>query len=139
TSSKGRRLKKNVFYMKNVFVLLFLTTIVSCATKVKEEKFIFTSGEQKVELKILNGNQFLEDDTHTREDFEWTNIDRKTSYIIGLGISVLGSENETTKAEVNIPKNRLESDTLKIKVRFLDKNEEPVITEFKVPVKDKNE
>lgn len=73
-------------------------------------------------------------DTPTKTDFEWTNIDPKTVYIIGAGIKILGTKDEITKTEINVPRNCLESDTLNIKLQF-EINKEKIETEFNVPIK----
>lgn len=87
-----------------------------------------------MELKILNGNDYLTYDTPIRTDFEWKNIDPKTCSIFGAGIKMLGTENGITKTEINVPSNYLESDTLNIKLRF-EINGEKTGTEFNVPLK----
>jgi len=89
-----------------------------------------------VKIKILNGNEYLTYDTSIRTDFEWKNIDPKTSSIYGTGIKILGTKNGITNTEINVPSNYLESDALNIKLRF-EINGEETRTEFNIPVKNK--
>ena len=103
-------------------------------SKKSTSKFIYENGESSVEIKILNGNDYLTYDTPIRADFEWKNIDPKTSLIYGAGIKMLGTKNGITKTEINIPSNYLESDSLNIKLRF-EINGEKTGTEFNVPIK----
>ncbi|MEE9430810.1 MAG: hypothetical protein V3V16_07210 [Melioribacteraceae bacterium] len=87
-----------------------------------------------MELRILNGNGYLTYDAPTRTDFEWKNIDLKTSSIVGAGIKILGMENGITKTEINVPSNYFESNTLNIELHF-EINGEKIKTEFNVPLK----
>ena len=117
-----------------LFGLLILTLNSCVESKKNSSKFIYENGESSVELKILNGNDYLIYDTPIRTDFEWKNIDPKTGSIFGAGIKMLGTENRITKTEINVPSNYLESDTLNIKLRF-EINGEKTGTEFNVPIK----
>lgn len=119
-----------------LFGLLILT--LNCCTESKKNtsEFIYENGESGVELKILNGNDYLTYDTPIRTDFKWKNIDPKTGSIFGAGIKMLGTENGITKTEINVPSNYLESDTLNIKLRF-EINGEKIRTELNVPIKNK--
>lgn len=120
---------------KTLLFGLFILTLNSCLeSKKNTSEFIYENGESSVELKILNGNNYLTYDTPIRTDFEWKNIDPKTSSIFGAGIKMLGTKNGITKTEINVPSNYLESDTLNIKLRF-EINGEKTGTEFNVTVK----
>jgi len=116
---------------------LMIQTLNSCAqSKKNTTEFIYKNGESSIEIKILNGNNYLTYDTPIRVDFVWKNIDPKTGSIFGAGIKMLGSKNENTKTEINVPSNYLESDTLNIKLRFKI-NGEKTRTEINVPIKRK--
>nr|BFF40943.1 hypothetical protein BACY1_27480 [Tenacibaculum mesophilum] len=117
-----------------LFGLLILTLNSCTRSKKNSSKFIYENGESSVELKILNGKDYLTYDTPIRTDFEWKNIDPKTGSIFGAGIKMLGTENGITKTEINLLSNYLESDTLNIKLRFKI-NGEQTGTEFNIPVK----
>ena len=117
-----------------LFGLLILTLNSCMESKRNSSEFIYENGESSVELKILNGNDYLTYDTPIRTDFEWKNIDPKKGSIFGAGIKMLGTENGITKTEINVPSNYLESDTLNIKLRF-EINGVKTDTEFNVPIK----
>ena len=117
-----------------LFGLLILTLNSCMESKRNSSEFIYENGESSVELKILNGNDYLTNDTPIRTDFEWKNIDPKKGSIFGAGIKMLGTENGITKTEINVPSNYLESDTLNIKLRF-EINGVKTDTEFNVPIK----
>lgn len=117
-----------------LFGLLFLTLNSCTESKKSNSEFIFENGESSVEIKILNGNDYLTYDTPIRTDFEWKNIDPKTGSIYGTGIKMLGTKNGITKTEINVPSNYLKSDTLNIKLRF-EINGVKTGTEFNVPIK----
>lgn len=119
------------------FGLLFLIVNSCSEGKQSASNFIFTQGESRVELKIVNGNNFLFYDTPTKVDFEWKNINIKTGSIFGTGIKMLGSKNNITSTEITIPRNYLNTDTLYIKLQF-EINGEKIETQFNVPVKEKN-
>ncbi|MFI2743564.1 hypothetical protein ACG2LH_12550 [Zhouia sp. PK063] len=116
-----------------LFGLLILTLNSCTESKKNSSEFIYENGNSSVELKILNGNDYLTYDTPIRMDFEWKNIDPKTASIFGVGIKVLGTKNGITKTEINVPSNYSESDTLNIKLRF-EFNGEKIGTEFNVPL-----
>ena len=98
--------------IKNIllFGLLFLTLNSCTESKKNTSEFIFENGESSVEIKILNGNNYLTYDTPIRTDFEWKNIDPKTGSIYGTGIKMLGTKNGITKTEINAPSNYLKSE-----------------------------
>ena len=126
---------KKLEMIKNLFLFgLTILILNSCSEPKKNtSEFIYENGESSVELKILNGNDYLTYDTPIRADFEWQNINIKTGSIYGVGIKMLGTENGITKTEINVPSNYLESDTLNIKLHF-EINGEKTGTEFNVPV-----
>ena len=98
---------------RNLLFGLLILTLISCTeSKKNSSEFIYENGESSVEIKILNGNDYLTYDTPTRTDFEWKNIDPKISSIFGFGIKMLGTKNGITKTEITVPSNYLESDTL---------------------------
>lgn len=122
--------------IKNIFIFgILILTINSCGeSKKKTAEYIYENGESSVRLKILNGNDYLIYDTPTRTDFEWTNIEPKTSYIVGTGIKMLGTKDGITKTEINVPSDYLKTDTLNIRLRFEIKGEK-IDKEFNVPMR----
>jgi hypothetical protein len=122
--------------IKKLFLLaLLILNLNSCSeSKKNTSEFKYENGESSVELKILNGNDYLIYNEPIRTDFDWKNIDPNTLSIFGAGIKMLGTENGITKTEINVPSNYLESDTLNIKLRF-EINGEKTGTEFNVPIK----
>jgi hypothetical protein len=120
---------------KLFFLALLILNLNSCSeSKKNTSEFKYENGESSVELKILNGNDYLIYNEPIRTDFDWKNIDPNTLSIFGAGIKMLGTENGITKTEINVPSNYLESDTLNIKLRF-EINGEKIGTEFNVPIK----
>jgi hypothetical protein len=116
-----------------------IVTLISCEENKKLRwEYRYENRESIIKMKILNGNNYLIYDTPTRTDFEWINIDPKTSSIFGAGIKMLGTENGITKTEINVPSNYLQSDTLNIKLRF-EINGEKTGTVLYVPVKKNGE
>ncbi|MCG2432229.1 hypothetical protein [Aequorivita xiaoshiensis] len=104
-----------------------------CIRGGNNNELIYENGIQKVEIKILNGNDYLEYDKPTKTDFVLTNIEPKTFSVYGAGIRVLGTKGETMKTEIKVPINYLETDTLNVKIRFGEKPEEN--HEFNIPMK----
>ena len=122
--------------IKNIFIYFVSILILNSCFGLSEEseKFIYKKGKSSVKLKILNGSDYLIYDTPTRVDFEWKNIDLKTSSIYGLGVKILGSKNEVTKTEIAIPSNYLTKDSLDLKLNFKI-NGEDITTKFIIPLK----
>ena len=94
---------------------------------------IYENGNQKVEIRILNGNDYLEYNEPTEMNFVLTNIEPNTFSVYGAGIRILGTKDGTLKTEIKVPNNYLENDTLNVKVRFGKKPEEN--HEFNIPMK----
>mgnify|MGYP003634974850 CR=1 len=114
--------------------ILFLM-INSCkGDKNDSSNFIFKNKNQKIELKILNGNDYLIAGNPTKVDFILTNIDPKTTFIFGRGILILESKNGITKTEINVPNNYIKTSTLDVQVRFKD-GDKISIAKFRVPVR----
>lgn len=117
-----------------------ILVLISCKEYKNENSdsgsYSFNKGKSGVEMKILSGHNYLIYDTPIKTNFEWTNIDPKTSSIIGMGIRILETKNGVTKTEINVPENILKSDTVSIKVNFKI-NGENTRTEFHVPIKTK--
>ncbi|MCL8009468.1 hypothetical protein M8845_18755 [Gelidibacter japonicus] len=125
-------MKKNIL-IKSIIIFLTLT-IYSCEnSKTEKTELVYENGNQKVEIQILNGNDYLEYDKLTETNFMLTNIEPNTFSVYGAGIRVLGTKNGTMKTEIKVPSNYLETDTLNVKVRFGIKPEEN--HEFNIPMK----
>lgn len=123
---------------KIIVLSISLLILKSCNEFKKEPKvFFYENGESSVQLKILNGNNFLIYNTPTRVNFEWKNIDIKTSSIYGLGIKILKASKKVTHTEINVPENYLKNDSLNIKLNFQIKGKN-INTEFKVPLRKSN-
>ncbi|MUP43448.1 hypothetical protein FLP08_12755 [Gramella aestuarii] len=122
--------------IKKLFLLgLLFLNLNSCSeSKKSTSDFKFEKGESSLELKIVNGNDYLTYNKPIRTDFKLENIDPNTLSIFGAGIKILTIENGITKTEINVPDNYLESDTLNIKLRF-EINGKETKTEFNVPIK----
>ena len=94
-------------------------------------KFIYKNGNQKIEMKIKNGKDFLIYDTPTKVEFMTTNVAPKDVMIYGIGIRIIKIDNNMFETEVNVPKKYLESDVLNITITISKNNK----FQFKVPVK----
>ena len=109
-------------------------TIYSCGnSKTEKTELVYENGNQKVEIQILNGNDYLEYDKPIETNFLLTNIELNTFSVYGAGIRILGTKDGTLKTEIKVPNNYLENDTLNVKVRFGKKTEEN--HEFNIPMK----
>ncbi len=125
-------MKKNI--TPKLFVIFLILTIYSCGkSETKKTELIYENGNQKVEIQIVNGNDYLEYDKPIKTDFVLTNIEPNTFSVLGAGIRVLEIKNGKMKTEINVPSNYLEKDTLNVKVRFGIKPEEN--HEFNIPIK----
>jgi membrane-bound inhibitor of C-type lysozyme len=116
-------------------IVTFIALIVTSCGKQqsKNAEFTYQNGNQKVEIQILNGNDYLEYEKPTETNFILTNIEPNTFAVYGAGIRILGTKNDTLKTEIKVPNNYLENDTLNVKVRFGKKPEEN--HEFNIPMK----
>jgi len=127
---------QNLKMINRAFLLgLFILSLNSCTESIKKtSKFIYEIEESSVQLKILNGNDYLTYNTPIRVDFEWKNIEPETVSIYGAGIKLLRIKNEVTQTEINIERHHLISDTLDIKLSF-ELNGQKTSTYFNIPVK----
>ena len=127
---------QNLKMINQTFLLgLFILSLNSCTESIKKtSKFIYVIEESSVQLKILNGNDYLTYNTPIRVDFEWKNIEPETVSIYGAGIKLLRIKNEVTQTEINIERHHLISDTLDIKLSF-ELNGQKTSTYFNIPVK----
>jgi len=111
--------------------------IIVIQDKYEPEKtnLIYENRNQKVEVQILNGNDYLEYEKPTETNFVLTNIDPKNFSVYGIGIRVISINERTMKTEIQVPINSLETDTLNVKVGFGKSPEEN--HEFNIPIKNR--
>jgi len=114
--------------------ILFLILNSCKGNKNNPNNFIYKNNNQKIELKILNGNDYLIAGNPTKVDFILTNIDPKSTLIFGRGIIILDKENGIIKTEINVPNNYLKPNMLDVQVRFNDGNKIS-IAKLRVPVR----
>jgi hypothetical protein len=125
-------MKKNLLLKS--FVIIITIAINSCGkSETKKSELIYENGNQKVEIRILNGKDYLEYDKSTKTNFVLTNIELNSFSVYGAGIRILGTKNGTMKTEIKVPSNYLDTDTLNVKVRFGKKQNENYA--FKIPMK----
>lgn len=116
-----------------IFIIALALGICGCEKpNTNKTKLIYENGDQKVEIKILNENEYLEIRS-IRTNFVLTNIEPNTFSVYGIGIRILGMKKGVMKTEINVSTDYLKTDTLNIDVRFGNKPEENY--EFKVPIK----
>ncbi|MCH8536033.1 MAG: hypothetical protein LAT51_13255 [Flavobacteriaceae bacterium] len=116
-------MKKHYLLLLAGIILVSVFTSYYSKTE-KKQKFIYENGNQKIEIKILSGNDYLEYNKPIRTNFELTNITASDLMIVGRGVRFLGSENGNVKTQIKVKNNDLESDTLAIRVRFGEQPEE---------------
>lgn len=131
TVPKIRTVNMNKNTLLKSFIIFLI--LISCSFGNSETQFIYENGNQKVAIKILNGNDYLEYDKPIPTDFVLTNIDPKKFMVVGAGIRLLEIKNGVMKTEIKVPSNYLKEDTLNVRVRFGNKPEEN--HEFNIPIK----
>ena len=132
TKINQKNMRENLSF--KLIVIYVTLTISSCGKQEsKNAKFTYENGSQKVEIKILNGEEYLEYEKSTKTDFVLTNIEPDNFSVYGVGIQILGKKDGTIKSEIKVPNNYLENDTLNLKIRFGEKPEEN--HEFHIPMK----
>ncbi len=132
TKINQKNMRENLSF--KLIVIYITLTISSCGKQEpKNAKFTYENGSQKVEIQILNGEEYLEYEKSTETDFILTNIEPNSFSVYGVGIQILGTRNGTMKTEIKVPNNYLENDTLNVKIRFGEKPEEN--HEFHIPMK----
>ncbi len=117
-----------------IFTLILFSFLLIGCNKLNERKsYIFENGNQKVEFKLRNGNDYLEFDKNLPADFILTNVDHTKFIVVGAGIRVRGTKNDTMRTEIKVLRKNAKNDTLSIKIRY---GEKPYIHhEFRVPIK----
>ena len=125
-------MRKNI--LLKTFIVGLAFSIFSCGNIVsKKTELIYENGNQKVEIQILNGKDYLEYEKPTTTNFVLTNIARKNFIVIGPGIRVIGGTEGVMNTSICVYKDKLETDTLKVKVVFGKGSKEN--HEFYIPMK----
>ncbi|ADY28775.1 hypothetical protein Celly_0944 [Cellulophaga lytica DSM 7489] len=93
--------------------------------------YIYQNGNQKIEMKISNGKDYLIYDKPTETEFLITNIEPNDITIYGAGIRIIRNSNGILKTEITAPNNYNESDNLSVKIS-IEKKEK---IEFNIPLK----
>ncbi|GGD35463.1 hypothetical protein GCM10011343_26680 [Flavobacterium orientale] len=75
-------------------------------------------GDKKVELKLQDENKFIKYDVMNDAQLIFTNIDVKSSVILGRGISLKRIKDSIMYVEINYPLKNSKSDTLDILINF---------------------
>lgn len=125
-------MKKNIF-RKSIVIFISLTIYGCQKPETRETELIYENGDKKIEIQIQDGNDYLEYDQPTETNFVLTNIPSNEFYVIGPGISVIQNKNGVMKTQIKVLRNYLETDTLKVKVRYGKKPED--VHEFNIPMK----
>lgn len=93
--------------------------------------FMYQNGNQKIEMKISNGKDYLIYDEPTETEFIITNIEPNDVTIYGAGVRIIGNSNGILKTEITAQNNYTESDSLSVKIS-IEKKEK---VEFNIPLK----
>ena len=115
-----------LFEMNRELIFEKLNKVMSSSNR-----FIYQNGNQKIEMKLLNGKNYLVYDNSTETEFIITNIELKDIIVYGAGIRIIGNSEGKLKTEINVPKNYTESDTLTVKIKIKEKEK----LEFNIPLK----
>ena len=116
-------------------IFIISVTLLSCGKAEKpENRYKFEHRSSGVEMKILNGKNFLVYDEPTLVIFEWKYIDKYSWIILGSGIRILNYHNNITETEIKVPSNYLKNDTLRIDLRYVSQDD-TIKTVFNVPVR----
>lgn len=126
--------------MKLLLFLLLANLTINCSSKVKlssSDDLVFSNGKEKIELKILTGENYLEDNKVNDIKVILKNINPKTMSFSGYGIKYSKDKTKYKNQvllEIEPNKTVMKSDTLKIIVSY-KKEQNITYHEFKIPVK----
>lgn len=126
--------------MRLLLVLLSVNLITSCSSKVNlssSDGLEFSNGKEKIELQILTGKNYLEDNKTNKIKVVLKNIDSKMLSFSGYGIKFSKDKTEYKNQvflEIDANKAVIKSDTLKI-IASYKKETESIYHEFKIPIK----
>ena len=116
-----------------LFYLLFLGTFIINAQNTNN--LIFKDGNQTIKIEFETKQPYLELNKNTKFIVSVENIELQKTSIIGRGIRILGSNNETGfECSVLVDKNGVENGNFKMRVIYY--NEDKLKTHvFIIPVK----
>ncbi len=110
----------------------------ACGSKEKNSvnDFVFEDGNKKVELKILNGKNYLDFNEPTKIRIELINYNDNKFAVSGMGIEKLSSTKTNMDLEIKPTESTMTNGHMEIKTTILV-GDEKVNYEFKIPVKTK--
>ena len=80
--------------MKNIFIILFLFSVSKSIAQNTAGNLVYQNNDEKIELKIVNGNDSLSKGKNNAISINVENIDIKTTLFTGMGVHFLGTSNE---------------------------------------------
>ncbi|WP_188363100.1 hypothetical protein [Flavobacterium orientale] len=104
--------------LQHLFIISIFFIFLNCSNEKKNDPMSIEIGDKKVELKLQDENKFIKYDVMNDAQLIFTNIDVKSSVILGRGISLKRIKDSIMYVEINYPLKNSKSDTLDILINF---------------------
>lgn len=125
-------------YFKILLLFTFVLILVSWNT-FQDNEFVYQREHQKVTLRIEDGIKFLKWNENTKITLNTENIDSRKLSLSAPGLrNIKGATEENTESiwEINVSKETIKNDTLKLFISFRNQDDQFWSHQFKIPIKE---
>lgn len=125
-------------YFKILLLFTFVLILVSWNT-FQDNEFVYQREHQKVTLRIEDGIKFLKWNENTKITLNTENIDSRKLSLSAPGLrNIKGATEENTESiwEINVSKETIKNDTLKLFISCRNQNDQFWSHQFKIPIKE---
>lgn len=105
----------------------------------QDNEFVYQREHQKVTLRIEDGIKFLKWNENTKITLNTENIDSRKLSLSAPGLrNIKGATEENTESiwEINVSKETIKNDTLKLFISFRNQDDQFWSHQFKIPIKE---
>lgn len=125
-------------YFKILLLFTFVLILVSWNT-FQDNEFVYQREHQKVTLRIEDGIKFLKWNENTKITLNTENIDSRKLSLSAPGLrNIKGATEENTESiwEINVSKETIKNDTLKLFISCRNQDDQFWSHQFKIPIKE---
>lgn len=128
----------NISRVKKVYLIPILLFLIVSWNTLQDNSFVFQKESQKLQLKIVNGMNYIKWNTKTKFTIKTENIDQKKLMISAPGLRILKPATELTKEslwEITAEKMPDKKDTLTLFLTGRDLKDSVWTHKFKILIK----
>ena len=119
-----KRIKSNI-----ILALLTLFTTMGCGSVAD---YNYTNGNQRVVIEFVNGKNYLEYGKSTKVNFNLTNIKVDDFIVVGVGVKIIGKNENTLKTEIKVSEKKRIDNILNVRIKY---GENKTVHNFKMSIK----